>query len=1460
MLGDGGSGKSWEIARWLKQQSHRLSLHVRGARLLKQKGLFRELSERPDFARWIGGEPLDIVIDGLDECTSSPLEVLESIADELTGRSMALHNLRLRVTCRSTVWNDQSLEPLTRIFGRQPADIRVIDLLPLRRADVLGFLRAGDVADADQRLTELLERDLGPVLARPMLLAATAKALRSKQTVTTLSLRRAALDLQLAGRECDESTRAALRAGAQRIAAVHLITRQSLDDLFASLDALCGPARVVSGGSWVDVAVTRDVLRALRRCSLFSGDESGPVWSHQSWAEFLCAEWVAALPRSVEERVQVLGSFGELQVLPEWADAVLSYLSVIDPPCRHLLVRHAPLALLRSDTTAFDAELSVLLVESMIELAKTRRARALDWSLLRRLRTITPTTMDDALASIIADRKRDWPEREVALMAAWRGEMPRCLTAAVAIALDPGAPDLLREHSAELIADIGASEHKAALLPLLSQTDAVGQRLSAAVLDAVWRVNREMPSIASIDVALDALVRCWSATHSSSSYWKFVSRFAATLHDDELATCLSVQDEWGDGYAASIVRDQLVDQSLDRLLPAPVLNAIVRALLSPDSTRGWAFRETLSSRLSTQGAAPSLAMKILEAAESVESADAQSWSVRLASIAKLVPLAWLYAACAERSPSDRWAAITAGRVADDLRSISAEQREAFLNDLRAAASRSPALEELTRWIFAPPAPRPLSAYEQQWRSEEEARRRRDVEAWERLQKHRAEWLARLPNDIDAFWRLIWTAGARLHNHHFVEGLSDPILSTEWWLSLTSEQRALLFDAAEQFLLRGDPMLHEWHLQSRVVATAYAGRCALEMLVIYRASALASVDWRKWMPVVTAQFPGVDTGETQSNLVSAAASFDRTELGRRALQELRYEVEQKQFPSEIRTIEHEPLPEVLDAIPSLLSPERPTNHGFELFSYLLRHSCERALSFARGLFVTLTDDTVHRAAVASLIVSRRDSAWRLAVDAMLASESLATAVLNETDAVGLGRDDLPATLQDQTLADALIVAARHAQRDPRKDHRLLVGSEWYRRVRDELRARASVSSSALAELRRVVDSVPDAEELQYSFELAEIALLEHVHRPRTLDELRALESSLPQRESVTMSKTPKSSQRLFTWLHLSDIHFGQGREHKQATQEFVMLGIPEAIERVRKEHPESLRSIDAVLVTGDIAFSGQETQYERALDWLRDASRACGVGLDRVFAVPGNHDVDMKPNATTDAVVAALRTDRARLATFWDTADIDPIVGRQRAFWRFAKKLAAVDQPETHFNGWWIKGLPLPDGRTLTLVGMNTALLSTLSDDKPTNSLALGQRQIHAVKKLLLDESRIVVLLSHHPFSGEWLADAAEDTNALAARAALHICGHIHEASLVSAQTSSGRRITTLRAGATQQAGADIAHKFALCSLIDDGEGLAVDYWPLVWNAKNDTFVPDPDQLGAGRPPARIVLEQAKQKP
>src|SRR5258708_3057354 len=72
--------------------------------------------------------------------------------------------------------------------------------------------------------------------------------------------------------------------------------------------------------------------------------------------------------------------------------------------------------------------------------------------------------------------------------------------------------------------------------------------------------------------------------------------------------------------------------------------------------------------------------------------------------------------------------------------------------------------------------------------------------------------------------------------------------------------------------------------------------------------------------------------------------------------------------------------------------------------------------------------------------------------------------------------------------------------------------------------------------------------------------------------------------------------------------------------------------------ERLGAVDAILVVGDIAFGGVKEEYDAALEWLRDLSAGCKCALERVFVVPGNHDVDrnvIKGSASVQNVQAAI---------------------------------------------------------------------------------------------------------------------------------------------------------------------------------------------------------------------------------
>lgn len=91
-------------------------------------------------------------------------------------------------------------------------------------------------------------------------------------------------------------------------------------------------------------------------------------------------------------------------------------------------------------------------------------------------------------------------------------------------------------------------------------------------------------------------------------------------------------------------------------------------------------------------------------------------------------------------------------------------------------------------------------------------------------------------------------------------------------------------------------------------------------------------------------------------------------------------------------------------------------------------------------------------------------------------------------------------------------------------------------------------------------------------------------------------------------------RPISWLHISDIHL---RESAAWSQDVVLKAM---CERLYNEY-ENRTSPDFILLTGDIAYSGKNEEYKMAhgfIDSLIDDTR---VPNDRIFCIPGNHDID-----------------------------------------------------------------------------------------------------------------------------------------------------------------------------------------------------------------------------------------------
>src|SRR4051812_47098129 len=88
-----------------------------------------------------------------------------------------------------------------------------------------------------------------------------------------------------------------------------------------------------------------------------------------------------------------------------------------------------------------------------------------------------------------------------------------------------------------------------------------------------------------------------------------------------------------------------------------------------------------------------------------------------------------------------------------------------------------------------------------------------------------------------------------------------------------------------------------------------------------------------------------------------------------------------------------------------------------------------------------------------------------------------------------------------------------------------------------------------------------------------------------------------------------------FLHLSDIHF------RKASDFDLDKDLRNEIEEDLKRIIPKTGHLDAILVGGDVAFSGKNEEYEVAYEWLRKVCGLIGCLEENVLTVPGNHDVE-----------------------------------------------------------------------------------------------------------------------------------------------------------------------------------------------------------------------------------------------
>lgn len=245
------------------------------------------------------------------------------------------------------------------------------------------------------------------------------------------------------------------------------------------------------------------------------------------------------------------------------------------------------------------------------------------------------------------------------------------------------------------------------------------------------------------------------------------------------------------------------------------------------------------------------------------------------------------------------------------------------------------------------------------------------------------------------------------------------------------------------------------------------------------------------------------------------------------------------------------------------------------------------------------------------------------------------------------------------------------------------------------------------------------------------------------------------------------------LHISDIHFKSPdcldpwMDPDNSIRTRMMRDLVEQVQKMGE--------VGAILIGGDVAFKAAPDEYQAARVWIQQLSEISGCPKERIFVVPGNHDVDraiirksVQIQNVQNVIASTPLPDREwRLKQqLRDEATGQLLFQSHAAYNDFAAPFSCQIWPAKPF---WHQDIPLAGGVKLRLYGLTSTLLSGRDGvDDREGGLYLSPIQT------ALDPvpNTMNLVLCHHPC--EWLEDREAVDDALNARAAFHVFGHKHK--------------------------------------------------------------------------------------
>ncbi|WP_323958883.1 hypothetical protein GC088_10015 [Arthrobacter sp. JZ12] len=1128
LLGEPGIGKSTTVSPdspLVTARPEAQALRFDLASYSTEDRLIRTVLEGREVTSWLEGDyELCLTLDSFDEAHTR-IETLHLVlADYLDTWDCA--RLQLRIVSRTAEWPTSLERRLEKHFD----EVVPFELLPLRRQDAGNIARSYGL-DPEPFLSAIEASQVVPLASRPLTLRLLAETYKNEGTLPRRSAdiyKRGLLalceEINPERRDAKGPTRhqgAELFAAASRLAAFSIFSGRQC--FWLGPTALAEPEDLSIHECSTGATAERDTParftvaanEAVLQTGIFSGSGSQRLtWAHATFADYLASEWVKANGLLREQIEALLGSeSGKLhprvRQIAGWlvaASEQYAWLIDLDPEA-FLLNVEIP-----------DASLRRRIVSAVISLAQRGRMHH-DYQ--RKFSGLThPDLADQVRGALEAD---SFESKRIGIDIALQCEVQDALPDLISIALDNRVELGLRVPAAWAIEQLSKGDPGSALLPILQSPMELGgdptqtKELIAAALMASW------PHAISTAQMFEFI----SPEHGRTSFGTYsvaLSEVARSLRPEDLcAACewlLSKPNLVGESSIAPL-EDTILRLCLEHLEEGPVLAAatliIKRRVQGSEAWISTSMAQPFNLPVEVRR---KLALSLLEDDDPVLIAGMTGLlGDHGPALLSIEDFDWLTEQYMNTS------GIQQRNIGTALQLVADSGDRAMWEKVLGLPNDHPVAKVFESWrgpidLNSPAAHEARRMYRLKAETRNRIAERKEREASTDAQV-RSEFASMAPlardGDVTAFWklarRLMLPPSSSIYRNE-----SQPDLTKHpRWETLSPETQEELITAAYLYLQAGRCEPKEWIGKRVRHYPAVAGYCALILLLRKRPQLLPQLEqsvWREWAPIIVGWGPMADRNgvEDRREIITMALPYAREELTQTLLKLIEVAIAEHSniyLEDELELLLTEPLAAtILDKLQATSVPIRPMT---DLIDALLGSYPELVrpllLDWVQPDQQVANPERAREAALNLLFVFGR-AAWPAIFELMSNTpDFFKSALLSMQPLVGRPGPDL----EDAELASLYnwLVEMFPPAEDLRSEEGGVLGpleavAMWRDNVLETLVQRGS--STAVSEIRRIVEGHPELPGLKFALLRAEQLHLEGSWQPLTPAQIDRLASN------------------------------------------------------------------------------------------------------------------------------------------------------------------------------------------------------------------------------------------------------------------------------------------------------------------------------------------------------------------